>query len=300
MAIDASAVLVVESGVHQTASAALVAGRNRVGHSGEDDIVISDLRDGACFALENGSHGIVLHAIDGPIEISGRRTLKPGQSRRCANDARFRSGGVAFRLEIAPSVPDANVESMRAGSSLRMPILAAATLAAVALAGFVSFRPAPAVLQSNDETETTGSIPAASSRDGSSVRQKQLSALESLRQHLATVDLGALALTARPDGAIEARGEISREQEAAWRDVEHWFDGIVNGQVVLVNAVSVGATPKPLAVQAVWPGQNPYVIDGDGNKHFIGSVLPSGWTVAAIDESHVLVKRGQQTLAVRF
>jgi hypothetical protein len=300
MAADISAALIVENGVHQGARAVLAEGRTLVGSSADNDIVISDLRDGgAAFTLDHRGRDMVLQA-NAAVELPGRKPLAPRQSRRCASSIRFTSGGVTLRLEIAGAGPGSAVSSTRTRFRAYLVISASLVLAVMVLSAAASFSAAPAVVQSNDAPETTGSIPATAREAVTSSHQRQAAAIESLQQHLAAVDLGSLVLTARPDGSIEARGQISRDQQATWREVEHWFDSLAGRRVVLVDAVSVGAAPQPLAIQAVWPGHNPYVIDGDGNKHFIGSTLPSGWTVAGIDESHVLVKRGQQTLAVRF
>jgi type III secretion system (T3SS) inner membrane Yop/CscD-like protein len=300
MASDISAVLIVEEGVHQAARAVLARGRNHVGPSATNDIVISDFRgSGTSFTLEHRGRDIVLHA-DAPVEFAGRKSLAPGQSRRCVSGMRFTSGGIALRLEMAGTAPGSAVSSIRSRLKLYLAVPAILALSAMVWGAAASFTAPPAIVRLNDAPETTGSIPAMSREEALSSRQRQAAALESLRQHLAAVDLGSLVLTARPDGSIEARGPISREQQATWREVGHWFDTVAGRRVVLVDAVNVDADPHPLAIQAVWSGHNPYVIDGDGSKHFIGSTLPSGWTVAGINETHVLVKRGQQTLAVRF
>jgi hypothetical protein len=301
MATDISAVLVVESGVHQAARAVLATGLNQVGPSAGNDIVISDLRIHATsFTLEFRGRSVILHAADAPVEFPGRKSLERGESRRCAGGIRFTSSGIAFRLEISALSPGPLVSSTPSKFRSRMPVLATGVLGTIMLTVLVSFKPAPAIVQSDDAIETTGSIPTTPSRVVQSSGQRQLSALQSLRQHLATLELSSPVLTAEPDGSIEARGQISKYQEAAWHEVMHWFDTITNGQVVLVNAVSVAAEAQPLTIQAVWPGHNPYVIDGSGGKLFIGTALPSGWSISDIDRSHVLLKRGDESLSVRF
>ena len=301
MAHEISATLLVESGVHQAARAVLAMGRNQVGRSVENDIVISDLQiPGASFALERRGRDIVLHAGDGPIELSGRKLLARGASKSCVDGFRFTSGGIAFSLEIAATGSPAPANPGRRKIGWRLPAVAAVVLAAITLGALTSFRTASSTTRSDDAVIATASIPPASGGVLPSSQSRQQFALEQLRQHLAAVDLASLVLTAQPDGSIEARGHISKAQEAAWHEVGHWFDSIAGGQAVLVNAVTVSAEAQPLAIQAVWPGQNPYVIDGSGDKLFVGSALPSGWTISSIDRSHVLVKRGDEILSVRF
>jgi type III secretion protein D len=300
MAIGTSTVLVVEGGIHQAARVVLAPGWIRVGASPDNDVVVSDLAtSGTCFTLEHRGRDVVLHATEAPIEYPGSRLLERGESRRCAAGVCFTSGGIAFRLEVVALVPGRGIGLARPKLSRRMAAVAIGVLSAIILTALVSLSAAPAV-QSDAEIETTGSISPSSGRPTLSSLQGQSLALERLRRHLATVELSSLVLTAEPDGSIEARGQISKSQEATWHEVERWFDASAAAQVVLVNAVSVVAEPQPLTIQAVWPGLNPYVIDSGGGKHFIGTVLPSGWTIADIDRTHVLVKRGDQVLSVRF
>ncbi len=299
MAPELSGILIVESGVHQGARAALARGRSLVGSSADKDIIISDFRDGTAFTLDHRGRDIMLHA-DAAVEFPGRKPLAPRQSRRCVSSVRFTSGGVTLRLEIAAASSATRADSGLRGIGWRLPAIVAAALAAISLVPLISFSTASSTTRSDDALMATASIPTASGRVLPSSQSRQQFALDQLRQHLAAIDLGSLILTAQPDGAIEARGQISKAQQAAWREVGHWFDSIAAGQAVLVDAVTVTADAQPLAIQAVWSGDNPYVIDGGGEKLFVGSALPSGWTVSGIDRSRVLIKRGDETVAVRF
>jgi hypothetical protein len=301
MAHEVSAALVVESGVHHAARAELTAGLNRVGRSTDNDIIISDLQmPETSFALECRGREVELRAGDAEIELVGRKPLARGASRSCVNGLRFTSAGITFRIEIAATDSAAPAESGRSSFGWRLPAVATSVLATIILAVLVSFRAAPLTARPNNVVTTTSSIPPASGQGVASSQSRQQFALEQLRRHLAAVDLGSLVLTAQPDGSIEARGQISKAQETAWREVGHWFDSMAGGQAVLVDAVTISAEVQPLAIQAVWLGQNPYVIDDSGDKLFVGSALPSGWTISGIDRSHVVVKRGDQILAVRF
>ena len=69
---------------------------------------------------------------------------------------------------------------------------------------------------------------------------------------------------------------------------------------LLVDQVRVAAEKPPLAVRAAWTGAEPYVIDGAGQKLFLGARLPDGWTVSAITSDAVLLRRGSRLLAVHF
>jgi Inner membrane component of T3SS, periplasmic domain len=299
MAHQVSAILLVESGVHQAARAVLAADKNQVGRSADNDIVVTDIGvNGTAFVLEYCGRDVVLHAAGTVVEFPGRKPLAPGETGRCASGGRFTSGGVSFRLEFATHDPGSGVKPARSRFGSHAALAATGVIAAAALIAMVPLKTAPA--RPADAVETTGSIASASGLAAQSSRQRQQFALESLRKHLAAADLASLTLAAQPDGSIEARGQILKSQESAWRDVGHWFDTIAGGQAVLVDAVTVTTEPQPLSVQAVWPGQDPYVIDASGEKLFVGAALPSGWTISSIDRSHVLVKRGDEVLSVRF
>jgi hypothetical protein len=303
----AAPTLIVETGVHRGARAALAPGISHVGGAPENDIVVSDLQSlGACFVLDCRPHELVLRAVDLPLTLANGKPLRPGQSRSLAANTRFRSGGIAFRVEaghLTSHLPNHLAWRERLGRAPLKTVIAGTASIAALLAVLVALHAAPSStpLPSNaSPLETTGSIAAKAGRDASGSSDRTSLALRSLRQHLDDKGLDAVVLTARSDGAIEARGQILSPQKAAWQEVGRWFDGQAGGRVVLVDGVSVSAEEQPLALQSVWPGPNPYVIDGNGGKLFVGSVLASGWTISSIDRTRVLMRRGDQTIAVKF
>jgi Inner membrane component of T3SS, periplasmic domain len=296
MATVLSAVLFVESGLHQAGRAEISAGRTRVGPTMENDIVISDLRGGgACFELEHRGRDVVIHA-DVPVEFASGPSLKREQSRRWVQTTRFTCAGVDFTLDIA--APGLGSGAGSIGFGVKSAIAVAVGVGMLSI--LLSLGGRPAAMQPAAAIETTASIPPTAGGLIQPGRQGQAAALDRLREHLASAELGSLVLTAEPDGSIEARGQIWKSQEAAWHEVGRWFDAIEGGQAVLVDAVNVVPEAPPLTIQAVWPGRNPYVIDGSGSRQFVGAALPSGWTISDIDRSRVLVKRGNEMMAVRF
>jgi len=293
--------LIVEGGVHREARASLKAGSNRAGAAPDNDIVLFDLGPArTSFALNYHDGSVVLHAVDAPVKLSGRKILSIGTSKRCTDGLRFTSGAIPFRLELPSSKLNRAVRPV--GSRLRsyLPVLAGGVLLTALLSVMGSLDAAPPVEAYGISSETTASIPAAAVHSASQSSQQLTATLQGLRQHLGASGLDAIALTSQPDGSIEARGQIMPQQETAWHEAGRWFDGAAGGRVVLVDQVRVSAKAPPLTVQAVWPGRSPYVINGSGDKLFVGTVLSSGWTISGIDAKHVLVKRGGQALAVRF
>ncbi len=290
-------ILVVESGVHRTARAALAAGRTRVGAAPDNEIVLLDLGSApTSFALDTSGDGVVLHAVATSIELPRRKKLAAGRSKRCRAGARFASHGTAFRLEGPQRKP---FRPARYHLMWSVPVLAGGMFCIALLS--VSASPNASPVEASDISyEATGSVPP-KARDAAAGSGRPASAvLEMLREHLAATGLDSISVTARPEGSIEARGQISPQQDATWREAGRWFDGAAGGRAVLVDQVHVTAEPPPLTVQAVWPGRTPYVIDGSGDKLFVGTVLPSGWAISGIEAGQVLIRRGGQSFTVRF
>jgi hypothetical protein len=299
--------LIVETGAHRGARASLAPGPSRVGGAAENDIVVSDIQSlGACFVLDCRPHELVLRAVDLPLTLANGKSIRPGQSRSLAGNSHFSSGGIAFRVEaghLTNHLASHLAWSERLGRAPLRAVIAGTASIATLLAVLVALHAAPTtppLPSSAASVETTGSFTAKPARDASGSDDRTRTALRSLRQYLDEKGLNAVVLTARSDGAIEARGQVFPQQKAAWREIGRWFDGQAGGRVVLVDGVSVSAEEQPLALQSVWPGPNPYVIDGSGGKLFVGSVLASGWTISSIDRTRVLMRRGDQTIAVKF
>lgn len=294
MTTDTSPKLVVETGVHRAARCPIRAGRHRVGPEPEDAIVVSDLDNG--FAIDLRSNGLYLCAGTMPIDLADGRRVKPGRDSRCAGTVRFSRGDVAFRLEM-PAASRSRASRFNFVGRLfgfAGGVLATATVSAVVLSRAAPYAHAPI-----SPTASLGASPAPLAARPSGPSQ-QSSLRNELRAHLDALGLQSVATAVEPDGAIEVKGEISPKEEPAWRDVSRWFDAKAKGRAVLVDSVRVVTLAPPLAVRAVWTGRNPYVVDGDGERHFVGSVLATGWVVDAIESRQVVMRRGGQVVSVRY
>lgn len=307
--------LIVEDGLHRAARARLSTGRHHIGTAPDSDIVVTDLGPaGTRFALEVDASAITLHALATPIVLPRGKSLRPGRSARCGNDLRFRCGAVSFRIE-APAARLRVAGRRNASFAWSLPALAvagilAALLSVLTLSNTTSKAEAPAL--SADVTgpvpvgaQTAAVVPPASApflakRPAGSADPRADALKQRLADYLANAGLASIVVKVQPEGSIEAVGQIAPQQTGAWRQAGQWFDGEAAGQLVLVDRVRVAVEPPPLTIQAVWPGRRPYVVDGSGDKLFAGSVLANGWTVSGIETERVILKRGDQVLAVRF
>ena len=124
--------------------------------------------------------------------------------------------------------------------------------------------------------------------------------LAALQARLDQQHLGSVAVETLPDGSYRAIGKLAPQEAPAWHDTTRWFDEGSAGRVVLIDRVTVAAAVPPLAIQSAWVGAQPYVIDGAGQKLFVGAVVADGWTIEGIEAGRVTVKRQGQRLAVTF
>ena len=284
----------VASGPHAQAQATLGPGRTTVGRSTSNDVVLEDpmmapLHFAVAHAPGRPRASLRLEALDGPLILDGR-TLPPGSSIACGGGTVFHAGSTEF--ELSGSGAAAAVRRWPSRTALATGFGAGVVCAGIALVSV-------ALHASLSRKAVVGPHPvAAISRPlhpAASVH-----AQDALQQRLDSAGLSGIALASLPNGAVEARGEIMQSQLAAWLDTQRWFDGQFGGKATLVDQVSATNTAPPLAIAAVWPGPNPYVIDGSGQKLFTGAPLRSGWTLERIEPDRVIIRRSGQTLAVRF
>ncbi len=295
----ASAALRVASGPHAQAHATLRPGRTTVGRSTANDVVLEDdLLSPVHFAVAHAPGRpralLRLEALGGPIILDGT-TLPPGSSTACRGGTMFRAGSTQFELSgiAAPAAtsrwPSRTALATGFGAGVAC---AAIALVSVALHASLSHKAVAS-------WPSTGPHPvAAISRPLHSA--SAVHAQDALQQRLDAAGLSGVALASLPNDAVEARGEIMQSQLAAWLETQRWFDAQFGGKATLVDQVSATNTAPPLAIAAVWPGPNPYVIDGSGQKLFTGAPLHAGWTLERIEPDRVIIRRSGQTLAVRF
>lgn len=289
-----SPLLSIESGLQTGASIPLLAGTCRVGAGLANDIVVADPALAATHLVLEHGPTLVLRAVDGDVDIDGKR-LRPGQSRRVHGLLRFRAGSTVFRLDIA-RVPPARAAAIRAAPVGLIVVATAALLMMPSSQGEGSTAHLVRV-----EPAKTASVEASYTSPGLASAPTPLQATDAVRARFDRSSLGALHVDAGADGAVVVSGSLTPEQRAGFTDAKRWFDAQFNGRAVLVDHVTVAATVPPLTVAAVRAGgAEPFVVDRAGRKLQPGSSLSDGWVLDRIETDRVTVRRGDQTLAVRF
>ncbi len=290
--IDQGCTLTVENGPQAGASLLLKPGSNLVGSDLDSDIVVTDgLMAAGHFMVECGP-AIVLRALAADVHLQGGKRLGPGETYTACGQVHLMAGSTRFRMDA----PKSSVSSVSLDWRSRLAGPAAIAIAAVALLviqvprGDSSVSPRPPL----DGT--------ASLRVAKVVPSVPTSAdlVEALSGRVLAAGLSEVRSGIGADGAVDVSGSLSPGQQAAWADIKHWFDDRYGGRAVLVDHVGVSMPTAPLSVAALHPGASPFVIDRTGHKLFPGSELPDGWRVDSIEPTRVLVRRGDQVLAVRF
>ncbi len=293
--VQGSAKLLVESGPHAGAQVTVAGQPCRVGRGGDNEVVLSDdLLASVHFMLDRHGDGFRLSALGGPV-ATRVGVLRAGQAASCADNESFQAGGTAFRF-TAPAAPAAVRQRGAGRAGVAAGFAAGFTCALVLLAAVnvgAAAGPASPDMRVAAPAQTPAPIPAP--RTATAVEVVRL-----MGDHLAAEGLGNVVLTAMADGSVEAAGEIMAQQLDEWRHAQRWFDAGFAGRTVLVDHVAMSPAAPPLAIQAAWPGPHPYVIDAGGQKLFAGAALRGGWTVERILADRVMIRRGAQTLAVRF
>ncbi len=286
------ATLRIINGPHAQVHTRIDVQRVTVGLDTANDVVLADaMLAPVHFAIER--HGqphaeMRLHAVGGPLLI-GELIVAIGGSVACGPRTAFQAGRTAFELD---DPQPAGVR--RPDRTLRTGGWAAGSCLAVALVSV----PLHSVIDAKAQaaSASASSVPRARPRANPPV----LATREDLRRRLDEAGLSGITLAALQDASVEARGDIMPSQVPAWREVQRWFDARFGGGAVLVDLVAASAAAPPLAIQAVWSGPDPYIIDGAGQKLFPGALLRTGWTLDRVEPDRVIIRRGSQTLAVRF
>ena len=123
-------------------------------------------------------------------------------------------------------------------------------------------------------------------------------AAEALRRRLDNAGLADRVEVAPGNGKVTVTGEIDDERAPAWSAAQQWFDQRFGRHIVLDGRVAARRGPPgpPLSIRAVWTGDAPYVIAGNGQKYIEGALLDSGWKIEKIERDVIVLSRQGETL----
>lgn len=119
-----------------------------------------------------------------------------------------------------------------------------------------------------------------------------------MRERLATDEFTDIEVKTAVD-RILVRGETEPERMDEWQDIRIWFDGAFGQNVLMVATVEAvqAAEPPQLAIEAVWSGEDPYLIAG-GQRFLVGAHIGDGWTIDRIGADEITFKRGDKSFSL--
>lgn len=289
--------LKVTGGLHAGATLDLSEPLYTVGSSTESDIVFRDPGIASVHArLRRRGAKIEIEAVGGDVKLTSGQIVPKGHGRRC-------------KLPLQVAFGEAQVFLTGPGkttSLLGRSVLVAAGLVIVAifvagnslsLAGAERNNDRESVRQhaATDASQQGGLGPAAQHPASASEAGQQLG------MRLAEAGVGTLTI-AETNGRLIVSGSISQQQNEVWTGIRSWFDETYGEHVLLVSDViedDVEQAPR-IPLQAIWYGQQPYIITAEGARYHEGAFVSDGWTIAEIGETQLLLTKGGAKVALKY
>lgn len=268
----------------------------RVGSGLESDIVLADETLAPVHALiDIARHRVRVEPLAGAVSVPGRAgTTEPGGALTLPLPAELTLGSSRIVLRSP-------VEATAGGPRLRAVTVTVALL--VILGGLSGI-----ALSSGGGSDTPAAGLAAVPDAGKPVQTAALAPVvprqqtpqEALQDRIDAAHLQGVTLSAK-GSRIVASGRLSPDDMAQWREIQAWFDRTFASSALLSSEVATGAgsgAPE-LVIQAVWTGDNPYLITHTGSKYFEGADLGGGWSVDRIRADAVTLRsRAGQTFVM--
>ncbi|MFE0756141.1 FHA domain-containing protein [Inquilinus sp. NPDC058860] len=262
----------------------------RVGSGLESDIVLADEALAPVHALiDIDRHRVRIEPLAGTMTVPGRAgLLEPGGAVTLPLPAELTLGSSRIVLRSP-------VEATVGGSRLRAVTVTAALLVILGgLSGIAlsSGGSGGSEGQAGDQAAAPeAGKPAVQTAALAPVVPRQQTPQEALQARIDAAGLGGIALDAK-GSRIVASGRLSPAEMAQWRETQAWFDRTFASSALLASEVTTGAgsgAPE-LVIQAVWTGDNPYLITHTGSKYFEGADLGGGWSVDTIRADAVTLR----------
>lgn len=311
--------LFIQSGLHAGTVQRLAPGIYTVGSELEADIILSDEDiEAVHLIVELDRHGLRLEPLQGAIAIEGESVdLEPGGERHLALPASFSIGRAIIKI----TAPRDAVQSKR---RMRTAVVAAG-LALLAVLGFQiadplggdpGMGPANALMQPQmplidqpvRDDRAAGMTVDTNAEEEASPNSEDIAAAKpdvtldqaaaALRERLAADDFSGIKVKTAVD-RIMVRGEAEPARMGEWQDVRIWFDGAFGRDFLLVAEVEPAEqeTPPNLAIEAVWSGEDPYLIAG-GQRFAVGAHVGDGWMIDRIAADEITFKRGDRSFSL--
>ncbi len=283
--------LSVRSGRHTGAQQAISMPAFSIGSSLDADLVLTDPSVSPHHARLSIRDGVMkVEAIASPLFLNGTE-LTANAAGETRLPSRLRVGNV--EIDITEAGPTSK------GTGMQKVLLALAALLILGGSAFLALPGGSSLFRSNSENQTSGQ--SLSKSQGVALGELRKAA-DSLKERLLAANIRTIEI-ATDGGVVSAKGTVISAAKRDWDALQVWFDG-AHGRNVFLHSEVIVANPEapepPITVQSVWTGREPYLIDGQGNKHSEGVVLKDGWIIEKIEPGKVTLVKNRQRLLLTF
>ena len=317
----------IESGLYAGSSHEFAPGRYTIGSSVDADIVLMEADVEPLHAVIDASGPeIQVEALAGRISVGAQKYLASGARQIVAMPLRMNIGDVQLHFSRADDSGPQSRGGLFGASASRSRLLMGVALVSIVSIGLMMHSMAdepisqttgafrgdvrPVLLAS---TANMADIVPAEVAQAAVVRvreggpsvpdlasDKVNAAADAMRAEVER--MGILNVMIEPGvGIVAATGTIDPKAAAQWQTVQRWFDERFEGDITLVNGVSIKTekVPVSLSIEGVWRGDHPHLLIR-GQKYLEGAMLDGGWAIERIEAEKVLLRREGKLVAVRY
>jgi len=288
-----SPVLSVIDGLHQGVALSLDQPVYTLGSALQCDLVLGDagIAD-EHLRLRINERDVAIEALGGDVLVVGKGaapvTLAMGSGHRARWPVEVRIGGARLTLAKPESAASAPTRRLPTPSETRWLWIAA--LVALLLGGSAfALQEKPAALLS------TVAVAPVQTVAPQPVQFTLAQARQWFEQQLQAEGLRSVTLSEAGDQLL-AHGSVEKAMKARWATLQQSFDQRFGRQWMLRSSVTVRPeiVPPRVRFQAVWFGNEPYVINDNGKRLYPGAALPDNWVLERIDAHEVVLARGEE------
>ncbi len=281
----------VTGGLHAGARMDLRNPLYTIGSSVESDIVLRDPGIAPLHArLRRKGNRMEVEAVGGDVALARGAMVPAGHGSRCKLPVEILIGDARIRL-TSPKQPKTGWTIAAALSAIIFAVFYTTHSLSLAKPESTGMEN---LLKPNGRLAPIEGAPAQRPANAGEAEKQ-------LRSRLAKAGITALGIKPS-NGRLLATGTIPIQQSGAWTEIQSWFDRAYGGRVLLVSDVAAGTAEQAprLALQAIWYGDNPYIITSEGSRYSEGALTNDGWTIKQIGEAELLLTKGGATVALKY
>ncbi|MDE5453996.1 hypothetical protein GWE18_14190 [Bradyrhizobium sp. CSA112] len=317
----------IESGLYAGSSHEFAPGRYTIGSSVDADIVLMEADVEPIHALIDATGPeIQVEALAGRISVGAQKHLATGARQIVATPLRINIGAVQLHFSRADDSSPQSRSGLLGASMPRSRLVMGAGLVGIVSIGLMMHSMADVPISQTTGAfhggvrqvllASTANVPDISpaevareavprEREGSAnvpdlASDRVKAAADAMRAEVERI--GILNVLIEPGiGIVAATGTIDPKAAAQWQTVQRWFDERFEGDITLVNGVSIKTekVPVSLSIEGVWRGDHPHLLIR-GQKYLEGAMLDGGWAIERIEAEKVLLRREGKLVAVRY